>query len=586
MSAVKPKSGKIQVWAPKAQDVKIILEDGSSADLAPGERGQFTTKSAFSPGTKYRFLVDGRGPYPDPRSEYQPDGVHGISMRWSRDYPFTCTDFEPCPWERGVVYELHIGTFSEEGTFLGAIAHLDKLAKLGVTHIELMPLAAFPGKQGWGYDGVALFAPHAAYGTPDDLKKLVDEAHKRGLSVLLDVVFNHLGPDGNYLGVYGPYFTDRYGTPWGEAVNLDGPDSDLVRRFFVDCALYWLEVYQMDGLRLDAVHALFDKSAVHFLEELSLAVDALGNDSKGARRKRVLVAESDLNDPRYVRTPASGGFGLDAQWCDDFHHALHAFFSGERDGYYEDYGTLTALKKALVQGYVFDGNYSPHRRRRHGRPPDGVAKSQLVVFAQNHDQVGNRARGERLANLVGIAELHQIAALTLLSPFVPLLFQGEEWGTERPFLYFTDHQDIELARSVTEGRKREFSAFQSHQEDVPDPQAESTFLASRLAWEEREQERHSEILSWYQQLLSLRRDYSLFRADVPVEVEIDENKRWLVLRRGSLAAYLNFSAEAQSTIPGWQRAGDTVLGSYPAGISGTRGSLPARCVVIARQNDG
>ncbi len=574
-----PNKAELTVWAPRVDTLELVEGDGERHAFVRGDRGRFTGEVSLPPGARYGFLVDGNGPFPDPRSEYLPDGVHRLSQRWDQHYRFRHDDFRPVPFAEAVLYELHIGTFSQEGTFLGAISHLDHLVDLGVTHIELMPLFAFPGRQGWGYDGVALFAPHAPYGTPDDLKKLVDEAHGRGLAVILDIVFNHLGPDGNYLGLYGPYFTDRYRTPWGEAVNLDGPDSDLVRRTFVECALYWLDNFRFDGLRLDAVHALHDQSAVHFLEELARRVDEL---ERASGRTLTLIAECDLNDPKYVRPVSAGGFGLDAQWCDDFHHAIHSFLTGERDGYYEDYGGLHLVAKALTQGYVFDGTWSPHRRRHHGRPPEGVGPDQLVVFAQNHDQIGNRARGERLSHLLPEAKQFQAAALTLLSPFVPLLFQGEEWGATQPFLYFTDHQDAQLARNVTEGRTKEFGAFSAHHGEVPDPQAEATFLASVLDWNATQTQTGSKALEWYRTLLCIRREHALGATPRrPASVRYEEEEGWLVLERGDVAAFFNFSSRSR-TPPGYGEF-STILARYPEG-DGLPGELPPDSTVIAMRS--
>ncbi len=379
-----------------------------------------------------------------------------------------------------VIYELHVGTFTPAGTYAAAQAMLPHLVKLGITHVELMPLATFPGRRGWGYDGVDLYAPLPAYGSPEDLARFVAACHGAGLGVLLDVVYNHLGPDGNYLGSYGPYFTDRVKTAWGEAMNYDGPYSDEVRRFVIDNALMWLRDYGFDGLRLDAVHAIFSFEATHILEELAAAVRRLGNELD---RSFVLIAESDLNDPRLVHSAVRGGFALAAHWEDDFHHALHRFFTGETAGYYADFHGLEDIAAALREGYVYQGQYSEYRHRRHGRPPRGVAAEQLVVCAQNHDQIGNRAQGERLSMLIGVPQLKAVAALTLLSPFVPLVFQGEEWGATTPFLYFTDHQDSALGRLVAEGRAKEFGSFRWAGE-VPNPQELRTFERSKLDWSE------------------------------------------------------------------------------------------------------
>lgn len=557
------------VWGPRAARIELVTEHASTP-LARKERGLHTLDSPLPPGVRYGFRVDGQGPFPDPRSDFLPEGVHGRSVRWDHSADsFDHTDFVQRPLSEAIFYELHVGTFSEEGTFVAAIEHLDHLVELGVTHIELMPVSAFPGERGWGYDGVAPFAPHAPYGSPAELKLLVDEAHKRGLAMVLDVVFNHLGPDGNYLGLYAPYFTDRYRTPWGEAVNLDGPDSDLVRQTFIDAALHWLEVYRFDALRLDAVHALYDQSATHFLEELVRQVTALGERTG---RTLLLVAECDLNDPRYLRAPSAGGMGLHAQWCDEFHHALHAVLTGERDGYYEDFGSLELLAKALRQGYVYDGTWSPHRRRFHGRPPESIAPHQLLVFAQNHDQVGNRAHGERLSHLVDRPQLFQAAALTLLSPFVPMLFQGEEWGSERPFLYFTDHVDRQLGKNVTEGRRREFAHFaefadsSSSEREVPDPQARSTFEASLLDWEAASRREQQELLSWHRQLIRLRAEYQLGSHETGVELHFDEEARWLSMRRGQLLLCVNFSEERRR-LPADITEGVRTLASFPGVVS-------------------
>jgi maltooligosyltrehalose trehalohydrolase len=415
-----------------------------------------------------------------------------------------------------------------------------------VTHLELMPLATFPGKRGWGYDGVDLFAPFPAYGTPAELAAFVRACHACGLAVLLDVVYNHLGPDGNYLASYGPYFTDRYKTGWGAAINYDGPHSDEVRRFVVDNALMWLKDYEFDGLRLDAVHAIFSFEAVHLLEELSSAVRALAHESG---RELALIAESDLNDPRLVRSASRGGYGLDAQWTDDFHHAIHRYFTGETDGYYADFQGLSDVATALRDGYVYQGQYSAHRGRRHGRPPAGVEPHQLVVSAQNHDQIGNRAQGERSSALLNMAGLKAVAALTLLSPFVPLLFQGEEWGASTPFLYFTDHQDPELGRLVAEGRSKEFSAFR-WPGAVPNPQELRTFERSKLDWSELTQPRHAELFEWYRRLTRLKKDRPEMpresRADLPrPKVHFDAAADWLTFVHNGVLVALNWSDRAQ-----------------------------------------
>jgi len=396
---------------------------------------------------------------------------------------------------------MHIGTFSESGTFCGVIEKIDHLKALGVTHLELMPIAAFPGNHGWGYDGVDLFAPHAPYGNPEDLKHLIDTCHQKGLAVILDVVYNHLGPDGNYLGLYGPYFSGRYRTPWGEAINFDAANSDEVRRFITNNALYWLNEFHFDGLRLDAVHAIFDFSATHILEELQLKVEELGLKTG---RELFLIAESDLNDPRLLYSREKGGYGLEAQWLDDFHHGLHVMLTGEQQGYYCDFSGFADLQKCLEQKYVYAGDYSRHRQRRHGRLPTDLGYERFIVSLQNHDQIGNRALGERISHLTDLARCQAAAALMLLSPFVPMLFQGEEWAASSPFLYFTDHVDKNLAEAVKEGRRKEFPFIDA---EVPDPQAEDTFLRSQLNWNEIEQAEHKQMLEWYQALIKIRNEH-------------------------------------------------------------------------------
>jgi maltooligosyltrehalose trehalohydrolase len=479
------------VWAPRATTVELVGPAGPRR-MAPAGDGWFRSAGPLAPGTDYAFSLDGGEPRPDPRSPWQPAGVHGPSRTVDQD-SFEWTDagwrgFELCT---AVLYELHVGTFTREGTFDGVVGKLDHLASLGVDAVELMPVAAFPGRHGWGYDGVALYAPHEPYGGPSGLARLVDACHARGLGVLIDVVYNHLGPSGNYLAEFGPYFTDRYRTPWGDAVNLDGPGCREVRRFLIDNALMWLRDYHADGLRLDAVHAIFDSSPVHFLEELALEVAALAEVED---RRFWVVAESETTDPRVVRPRQEGGYGLDAVWHDDFHHALHVALTGEHDGYYASFRGARDLSTVLEGGSV----------RGEPAPP-----TRLVAFSQNHDQVGNRARGERLVHLVGDQGARLAATLVLQSPFVPLLFMGEEWGASTPFQYFTDHDDPELARAVSAGRRREFEAFGWAPSDVPDPQDPATFERSKLRWEEIAEPPHRDLLDWYREFIRLRRQRRL-----------------------------------------------------------------------------
>lgn len=530
----------LEVWAPSAKSVELVtpqrrvalrrLEPQSAT--ADGYWRAEVEPALLADG--YRYSLDGADPIPDPQSKWQPDGVHGSS--YVVELPAITADFRAKPLAESVIYEMHIGTFTAQGTYAAAQAKLPHLVDLGVTHVELMPLATFPGTRGWGYDGVYLYAPFPPYGRPQELAAFVQACHGHGIAVLLDVVYNHLGPDGNYLARYGPYFTDRYKTGWGAAINYDGPNSDPVRRLIIDNALMWLRDYGFDGLRLDAVHAIFSFDAMHVLEELTTAVQDLG-ETLG--RSFVIIAESDLNDPRLVQPRRWGGLGMDAHWADDFHHAVHAFFTGEQQGYYQDFQGLADLVTALRAGYVYQGRYSPHRKRRHGRPPARVAAHQLIVFAQNHDQIGNRAQGERLSMLLSVAELKAVAALTLLAPFVPLLFQGEEWGAKSPFLYFTDHNP-ELGRLVAEGRSKEFSSFK-WQGEVPNPQQEETFTRSKLDWSELAQPPHADLYQWHRQLIALRREN---RAGGKVTVTADAQAGWLKFVHGDVFCVFNFSAAA------------------------------------------
>ena len=577
--------GEFRVWAPRAKRVDLVL-DGQPMPMTPADRGWWTRQAPDAgPGRDYAYSLDGGPARPDPRSGSQPHGVHGPS-RVIDHATFGWHDggWRGLPLAGAVLYECHIGTFSAAGTFDGAIGHLGHLAELGVDAIELMPVAEFPGRRGWGYDGVSLYAPHHAYGGPDGLKRLVDAAHARGLGVIMDVVYNHLGPDGNYLPEFGPYFAAQHQTGWGDAVNFDGPGSDEVRRFVIDNALMWLRDYHCDGLRLDAVHAIADESATHILEALAVEVDAL---AAHLRRPLFLIAESDRGDPRLVRGRDAGGYGLNSAWADEWHHALHSALTGERNGYYADFGPLRLLAKALRQAWVYDGVYSPYRQRTHGRPPTGLAGGQFVVCTQNHDQVGNRAAGERTAALISDGRLRVAAALLLTSPFVPMLFQGEEWGASTPFQYFTDHQDRALGQAVSRGRRAEFAAFGWDPDDVPDPQQPATFERSRLDWDEVSQGRPAGLLAWYRELIALRRqlpeltDPRLGR----VETEYDSAAGWLVVRRGPVAVASNLGSSAW-TFPA--APGAQLLAASAAAVrrAGPGLVLPPDSVVIVRTDGG
>jgi maltooligosyltrehalose trehalohydrolase len=573
----------LRVWAPKPAKVELEIVD-QRLPMSPQQGGWWSIATDLAaPGADYVFVLDGGRPLPDPRSPSQPYGVHGRSRIIDHgSFVWSDARWNPPPLSSAMIYELHIGTFTPQGTFEAAIERLPHLTDLGVTHVELMPVAEFSGDRGWGYDGVDLYAPHHAYGGPDGLKRLVDACHARGIAVLLDVVYNHFGPSGNYLAQFGPYQTSHYRTPWGDAVNFDRRGSSEVRRFLCDNALVWLRDYHFDGLRLDAIHAIVDSSAVHFLELLAVEVAQL---QAQLGRHLSLIAESNLNDPRIVRPIEAGGFGLDAQWSDDFHHALHAWLTGERSGYYADFGSLAQLAKALRNAYVYDGRYSAYRQRHHGRPPVGLSGVRFLGYAQTHDQVGNRAKGERSSMLMSINRLKIAAALVMTSPFVPMLFQGEEWGASTPFLYFSGHPDAELGRAVSEGRKREFSSFGWNPDEIPDPQATETFLRSKLDWSELASEPHADLLRWHRDLIRLRRqspeltDGCLDRVDV----KFDESARWLTMSRGSIVLLINCAQWPQS-LPVTNPESHRLLLASHSDIRAGQGEfkMPAESVAIAR----
>jgi len=522
------------VYAPFAERVEVRLL--SPADrvvrLARDNRGYHRGDAAeAAPGSRYLYRLDGRRERPDPASRFQPDGVHGPSVvtdpgafRWED------REWEGMPLERFVLYELHVGTFTPVGSFEAVLPRLDVLRDLGITAVELMPVAQFPGRRNWGYDGACPFAVQESYGGPEGLKALVNACHLRGMAVVLDVVYNHLGPEGNYLGEFGPYFTDRYRTPWGAAINFDGPHSDEVRRFFLENACTWLSEFRIDALRLDAIHGILDVSAHPFLAELADTVRAL---EARERRALHLIPESDRNDARFVTPKERGGIGLSAQWNDDFHHALHVLLTREREGYYGDFGAVEDLARAHEEGFVYAGRYSSFRLRRHGNSARELAASQLVVFSQNHDQVGNRMRGERLSLLVPFESLMLAAGVVLLSPFVPLLFMGEEYGETAPFLYFIHHSDPELVEAVRKGRQEEFAAFRWEGE-IPDPRDEETFRRSRIDFALREKERHRILFAWHRELLRLRREHPVLsrvdRAGMNA-VALEPERTLLVTRR-------------------------------------------------------
>lgn len=535
-----------RLWAPFARTVELVAAE-TRLPLHQDGKGWWSVEiDDLVARADYAFSIDGRDPIPDPRSPSQPKGVMGFSRPIDHSaYRWSDGGWCAPPLGSAVIYECHIGTFTAGGTFDAAIDRLEYLKDLGISYLELMPVAEFSGDCGWGYDGVDLYAPHHAYGGPDAMKRLVDACHRIGLGVILDVVYNHLGPSGNLLPTLGPYLTDRYRTPWGNAINFDDSGSVEVRRLVCDNALMWLRDYHADGLRLDAVHAIFDASAIHVLEQLTTEVRAL---EAHLGRKFRLIAESDLNQPRLVTPVEAGGYGLDAQWSDDFHHAIHAYLTREHSGYYADFGSLANVAKALASPYVYDGIYSCHRNRVHGRTAGSLPADRFIVCIQNHDQIGNRAVGERLGHLISVDRLKIAAALLLTSPFVPLIFQGEEWNASSPFQYFTDHRDPGLAQAVREGRRREFGQFIGADAEVPDPQAWQTFARSKLKWEERELGEHIEMLAWYRKLI----DYRCNRRPRPrldqVKVDFDESAQWLRMSSGASEVVCNF-AESKVSVP-------------------------------------
>jgi maltooligosyltrehalose trehalohydrolase len=529
---------------------------GSAADLRPGR--------------DYWYRVNGEADRPDPVSRYRPEGVHGPSRIIDpAEFEWTDAEWKGLAVRDLAIYELHVGSFTPEGTFEEILPRLEALRELGITAIELMPVAEFPGTRNWGYDGVSLYAPQSSYGGPDGLRRLVNAAHRAGLAVILDVVYNHLGPEGNYLREFGPYFTDRYRTLWGEGWNLDGPESNEVRRYILDNALYWITEFHLDGLRLDAADTIVDQSAMHLLEELAAVIH---RQAESLGRRVSVIAESAANDPRFVRSPAMGGYGLDAQWSDDFHHAVHVALTGEQNGYYADFGGVAPVAKALAERFVNDGRYSVFRRRRHGRPAVDVPAERFVICVQNHDQVGNRARGERLSALVPPDALRLAAAILLLSPYVPLLFMGEEYGETRPFLYFVSHGDPELVEAVRLGRQLEFAGF-GWRGEIPDPQAESTFEASRLDWDAARRPPHAQIRALYRDLLQLRRVLPALKPGVAsVRVSHDVRDEWVMLGLSTGDDYLlggfNFAAEERQ-LPGVEgQSWDLVLSTDAAAYGG------------------
>jgi maltooligosyltrehalose trehalohydrolase len=564
------------VWAPRPDRVRLDV-DGTLYPMTRGDDDWWRADVPAAPGSRYGFVLDDdETVLPDPRSPRQPDGVHARSALWA-------PESAPAPWagrsvEGAVIYELHLGTFTPGGTFDSAVDKLDHLVDLGVDFVEVMPVNAFSGTHGWGYDGVLWYAVHEPYGGPDGLLRFVDACHARGLGVLIDAVFNHLGPSGNYLPRFGPYLS-RGSNPWGESINIADADADEVRRYILDCALRWMREFGADGLRLDAVHALVDTTAIHILEELATETQAL---SAELGRPLSLVAESDLNDPRLITPLDQGGLGMTAQWDDDIHHAIHTAVSGERQGYYGDFGSLATLAQTLTHGYFHAGTYSSFRHRRHGRPLDTttIPATRLLAYTLTHDQVGNRAVGDRPSQNLTFGQLAVKAALALGSPYTAMLFMGEEWGSSSPFQFFTSHPEPELGRATAEGRKAEFAAHGWDADEIPDPQDPATFEHSKLNWDEVGTGEHARLLEIYRGLIRLRRTEPDF-ADpwLPhLRIDHDEDARWIVMFRGAFAVACNLNTESV-LVP---VSGTVVLASDDPAPDGPGTRLPGHSFAVLR----
>ncbi|MEU7956948.1 malto-oligosyltrehalose trehalohydrolase [Micromonospora humida] len=569
------------VWAPDVARLRLRLPGVADHDMRAGPDGWWRVEVPDAgPGTDYAFLLDDEDtPLPDPRSAWQPAGVHGPSRRYDHAaFAWTDQGWTGRQLPGSILYELHVGTFTLEGTFDAAIDRLDHLVDLGVDLIELLPVNAFNGEHNWGYDGVCWFAPHEPYGGPDGLKRLVDAAHAKGLGVILDVVYNHFGPSGAYAPSFAPYLSEQ-SNPWGRTVNLDGPHSDGVRRYIVDSVLMWLRDYHVDGLRLDAVHAMPDSRATHVLEQVAVEVESLATH---LGRPLSLIAESDLNDPRLITAREAGGYGLHAQWNDDAHHALHTLLTGERQGYYGDFGSLECLTDVLTGAFFHAGTWSSFRNRTHGRPVDRhtVPGHRFVAYLQNHDQVGNRATGDRISAGLSPALLRVGAMLLLTAPFTPMLFMGEEWAASTPWQFFTSHPEPELAAAVATGRRREFAAHGWPPGEVPDPQDPQTFLRSRLDWAELDKPEHREMYEFYRRLIALRKS----RADLSDprlhRMEVRHGDQFLVVRRGGCLVVANLAGRPQRvTLPGVARR---VLLTTGEGVTVMRDrvELPAETAAI------
>jgi maltooligosyltrehalose trehalohydrolase len=546
-------SAQVLVWAPFAKHVQVKKQTGAIIKLDPVSHGYWELTTAdLKNGDRYKFLIDGTKDFPDPASLSQPDGVHAASSAFNlNNFSWTDKDWDNLRLTDYIIYELHTGTFSEEGDFHGIEKKLEHLKNLGINAIEIMPVSQFPGTRNWGYDGVFPFAVQNSYGGPEALMHLVDKCHEFGIAVILDVVYNHIGPEGNYFSEYGPYFTDKYKTPWGSAINFDDAWCDGVRNYFIENALMWFRDFHIDALRLDAVHAIKDFSAVHILEEIRLQVDRLMKENG---RTYYLIVELDLNDTRYIKPVNQGGYGMDGQWIDEFHHALRVTAGQERHGYYSDFDGIGHFAKAYTDAYVYDGQYSEHRKKKFGIKTKNHPGEQFVVFSQNHDQVGNRMLGERTSQLVSFDALKLLSAAVMLSPYLPMLFMGEEWGETKPFLYFVSHTDPELAAAVRKGRKKEFEAFHA-QGEAPDPVSEQTFTQSKLNWQLLDVEPHNNLFQYYQALISLRKTHPSLKSPnrKNLSVQVNNTTRTLILFRWQENDHsmilMNFSKISQPCVP-------------------------------------
>lgn len=536
---------KFSVWAPKAKSLQLWIEGNEQPyDMHREEFGYWTsTVENITPGARYKYIINKKDHFPDPASLSQPDDVHEASEVIDlKDFEWTDNNWDNIPLSDMIQYELHTGTFTPEGNFQGIRSKLDYLKHLGINTIELLPVAQFSGNRNWGYDGVYPFAVQNSYGGSKELMALVNECHNQGIAVIMDVVYNHFGPEGNYTGNFGHYFSDNYSTPWGQSINFDGEHSDGVRNYFVQNALMWLRDFHMDGLRLDAVHAIFDFGAKHIMQELSEKTDELSIETG---RKHYLIAESHLNDVRYISPPSLGGYGLDAQWSDDFHHAVHTLVTGEKKGYYMDFGNPRQLSKAIKEVFVFDGKYSEFRKKTYGNSARNNPGEQFVIFSQNHDQVGNRLHGDRLISLSDFETAKVIAGTLFITPNIPMLFMGEEYGERNPFNYFVSHLDPELNRLVREGRKREFSDFFDDTSDVSDPDAPETFEASKLSWNIEGDNEKKALFGFYRNLIVLRKNHPVLKIPDKNNLRIFEDGNLFVLERwqgeNRIIACINFS---------------------------------------------